>query len=305
MREGVVREAKRLFGEDIRENEPLSEHCSFQIGGPARLFLRARRPSALEQVLVFCGENSVPLFVLGRGTNVLVPDSGFDGMVISVEAKSMQFSGERIVAEAGVSLPKMVKTAIERGLAGLEFFAGIPGSVGGAAVMNAGAHGKWIGSLIHEVQAFAPTGQELLVARNSLSFGYRTSSLREFPGIVAAVTLAVEEGDAATTKKRMEEFLEMRRRTQPVGARCAGSVFKNPPGNSAGRLIELAGCKGMSRGGALVSRKHANFIVNRGGATYSDVKGLIAALKERVKNVHGVVLELEIVDLGEEASWAS
>ena len=201
-------------------------------------------------------------------------------------------------------MPKMVKTAIERGLAGLERFAGIPGSVGGAAVMNAGAHGNWIGSLIHEVLAFTPSGQEVRVPKDSLSFGYRTSSLREFPGIVAAVTFVLERDDPTVAKKRMEEFLEIRRKAQPVGARCAGSVFKNPPGNSAGRLIELAGCKGMLRGEALVSRKHANFIVNRGGATYSDVKGLIEALRERVRKVHGVDLDLEIIDLGEEVPRA-
>jgi len=300
--DGLVREARRLFGEDLAENEPLARHCSFRIGGPARLFLCARQLSALRKSLVFCGENELPFIVLGRGTNVLVPDSGFHGMVISVRASAVRFAGERIVAEAGASLQKVAKAAAEKGLAGMEFCAGIPGSVGGAVIMNAGAHGECIGDLIRDVLAFEPLGLEIRFRKEDLRFGYRKSGLQKFPGIVATVALVLKEGDSRAVRKKMERLLTIRRNAQPrLGvARCAGSVFKNPPRDSAGRLIELAGCKGMRRGGAIVSRKHANFIVNR-GATYSDVKGLIEAVKERVKKVHGVELELEIIDIGEKS----
>jgi len=303
VREGLVREAKRSFGEDIAENEPLTKHCSFRIGGPAKLFLRAREVSALRKSLVFCSENSLPFFVLGRGTNVLVPDRGYEGMVICVRANAVRVAGQEIVAEAGVSLRKVAKAAAESGLAGMEFCAGIPGSVGGAIVMNAGAHGERIGDLVREVLGVEISGREVHFQREDIRFRYRESSLQEFPGIVAAVTFALRQENPRSVEERMRRLLEVRRSSQPrLGvARCAGSVFKNPHGDYAGRLIELAGCKGMRRGEALVSRKHANFIVNRRGATYSDVKGLIEAVRERVRKVHGVELELEIIDLGEKS----
>ena len=294
----MVREARRLFGVAIAENELLAKHCSFRIGGPARLFLWVRGASALREALIFCGEHSFPFMVLGRGTNVLVPDSGFEGMVVCMRAGGVRFAGQTVAADAGESLQKVAKAAAERGLAGMEFCAGIPGSVGGAAVTNAGAHGKWFGSLIREGSGFEPSGAEASFRKNDLHFSYRESSLRDFPGIVATVTLALRRDDARAVKERMERLLAIRRKAQPVRARCAGSVFKNPPGDPAGKLIELAGCKGMRRGGATVSRKHANFIVNRGGATYADVKGLIEAVRERVNRVHGVALDLEIIDLG-------
>jgi len=300
VREGIVREVKRLFGDDVAEDEPLGKHCSFRIGGQAALFLGAKEISTLRKALLFCGDNAVPYAVLGRGTNVLIPDSGFDGMVLCVRAGTVRFSGERVVAEAGASLRRLARAAAERGLAGMEFCAGIPGSVGGAVIMNAGAHGECIGNLVGNLSGFEPSGGEVSFPRGSLSFGYRESSLRHFRGIVATVSLLLREDEPRAIKERMERMLAVRRNTQPTGARCAGSVFKNPPGEAAGRLIELAGCKGMRRGGAVVSRKHANFIVNRGGASYADVKGLIEAVRERVRKVHGVELELEVIDLGEE-----
>lgn len=303
VREGLVREARRLFRQDIAEDEPLAKHCSFRIGGPAKLFLRARELSALSKSLAFCGENSLPFLVLGQGTNVLVPDRGYEGMVICVRANAVRFAGQEIVAEAGASLRKVARAAAESSLAGMEFCVGIPGSVGGAIVMNAGAHGERIGDLVREVSAFEPSGRKVCFQREDIRFRYRESSLQEFPGIVAAVTLALRQDDPRAVEERMKHLLEVRRSSQPrLGvARCAGSVFKNPPGDYAGRLIELAGCKGMRRGGALVSRKHANFIVNRGGATYSDVKRLIEAVRETVTKVHRVELELEIIDLGEKS----
>jgi UDP-N-acetylmuramate dehydrogenase len=301
VREGLVREARRLFGEDVAENEALARHCSFRIGGEAALFLRARQISALRKALAFCRENSVPFVVLGRGTNVLVPDSRFEGMVIGVRASGVQFEGKRLVAEAGASLQQVAEGAVERGLAGMEFCIGIPGSVGGAVIMNAGAHGGCIGDLVEEVTGFDPLGGEVRFGKGDLRFGYRESSLQEFPGIVATATLGLDWGDSRAIREKMDRLWAVRRKTQPTGVRCAGSVFRNPPDDPAGKLIELAGCKGMRRGGAAVSRKHANFIVNRGGASYSDVKGLIEAVRERVRMVHGVELELEIIDLGEKA----
>jgi len=299
MPDEVVQEAKQLFGKNIAENESLAKHCSFQIGGPARLFLSGKDVATLKQALGFCARLSLPFVILGRGTNVLIRDSGFEGMVICVRSSTVEFFGNHVHVQAGASLQRLARAAAERGLAGLEFCAGIPGSVGGAAIMNAGAHGEWIGSLIEEVSRLEPSGGEVCSRKKDLHFRYRESNLQGLSGVVSEVTLALREDDPGAIKERMKRLLKIRRSSQPVAARCAGSVFKNAPGEAAGRLIDLAGCKGMRRGGAVVSRKHANFIVNRGGATYSDVKGLIEVVRERVRKAHGIELKLEIIDLGD------
>jgi len=301
VRETLVQEAKRLFGKDIAENEPLAKHCSFRIGGPAELFLQARKVGTLKEGLAFCRQKWLPFTVLGRGTNVLVPDSGVRGMVISVRVGAMVCGDPTITAEAGASLQKVARVTAEAGLSGLEFTAGIPGSIGGAAFMNAGAHGSSLGKLVELIVGIDDSAREVLFGRKDLRFGYRESSLQDFPGIVCDVVLALRKDDPRAIRDRMDQFMVVRRATQPVRARCAGSIFKNPKGQSAGRLIELAGCKGMRRGGAIVSRKHANFIVNRSGASYADVKGLIEDVRERVWKAHGIELELEIIDLGDSA----
>jgi UDP-N-acetylmuramate dehydrogenase len=299
--EQIVREAVESFGKDLLLNERLARHSSFRIGGPADLFLTARDVWALKKALLFCEEKLLPLEALGRGTNVLVPDSGLRGMVICVRVNGVLFNGNRVTMGAGMSLQAVVKAVGQAGLAGLEFAVGIPGSVGGAAFMNAGAHGSWFGKIVADIVGIDCEGREVFFRKKDLRFGYRESSLQDFAGIVCEVTLALHEDDPQAIRERMTQFLQVRRATQPIRAQCAGSVFKNPKRESAGRLIELAGCKGMRRGGAVVSRKHANFIVNRGGASYADVKALIEGVREKVWKAHGVELELEIVDFGEKA----
>jgi UDP-N-acetylmuramate dehydrogenase len=295
----LFKEARRRFGKNIAFDEPLSGHCSFGIGGPAELFLSVTEVRLLAESLAFCRERSLPYFVLGKGTNVLAPDSGVRGMVICVRAGSVLFDRNRVVAQAGAPLQKLTRMVAARGLAGMEFAVGIPGSIGGAAIMNAGAHGGWIGGLIEAVSLVESSGQEVRLGKSDLQFGYRESNLRHFLGIILEVTLIFREDDPLAIKDRMERFLLLRRSSQPIRCRSAGSVFKNVGGEAAGKLIDLAGCKGMRRGGAIVSQKHANFIINRGGATYSDVKALIEDVKEKVREAHGVELELEIIDLGD------
>ena len=296
---GPVEEARRRFGRNIAFDEPLSKHCSFGIGGPAELFLSVRDVRLLPEALAFCCEWSLRYFVLGKGTNVLVPDSGLGGMVICVRAGSVSVEGNRIVAQAGAPLQKLARMVGAGGLAGLEFAVGIPGSVGGAAIMNAGAHGGWIGEPIEEVRLVESSGREVCFGKRDLRFGYRESNLRHFPGVISEVALVLKEDDPQAIRERMEQFLLVRRASQPWGARSAGSVFKNSGGEAAGKLIDLAGCKGMRRGGAVVSQKHANFIINSGGATYEDVIALIEDVREKVRAAHGVELDLEIIDLGE------
>lgn len=295
----LVEEARRRFGKDIAFDEPLSRHCSFGIGGPAELFVSVRDTRLLPEALAFCREWSLPYFVLGRGTNVLVPDSGIGGMVICVRAGSVSFERNRVVSQAGAPLPKLARVVAARGLAGLEFAVGIPGSVGGAAIMNAGAHGGWIGELIEEVRLVESSGREVCLGKKDLQFGYRESNLKHFSGIISEVTLVLRQDEPQSIKERMEQFLLLRRASQPRPAGSAGSVFKNSGGEAAGRLIDLAGCKGMRRGGAVVSQKHANFIINSGGAKYRDVKALIEEVREKVRAAHRVELELEIIDLGD------
>jgi UDP-N-acetylmuramate dehydrogenase len=297
----LFEEARRLFGKNIASAEPLSKHCSFGIGGPADLFLSAADIRLLREGLAFCRVWSLPYLVLGRGTNALVPDSGVRGMVICVRAGAVQFDRTRVVAQAGASLQKLARMVAEHGLAGMEFAVGIPGSVGGAAIMNAGAHGGWIAELIEEVRLVESSGREVCLGKSDLRFGYRESNLRHFPGIVSEVTLVLRENEREAIRQRTERFLLLRRSSQPIRCRSAGSVFKNVQGHAAGKLIDLAGCKGMRRGGAVVSHKHANFIINSGGASYSDVKALIEDVRQKVIAAHGVELELEIIDLGD---WA-
>lgn len=299
MGRGLSEEASRCFGKDIAFQEPLSKHCSFGIGGPAELLLAVRDVQRLPEALAFCREWSLPYVVLGRGTNVLVPDTGVRGMVIWVRAGSLLFERNRVVAQAGAPLQKLARVVAERRLAGLEFAVGIPGSVGGAAIMNAGAHGGWIGELIEKVRLVESSGRAVWLEKKDLHFSYRESNLRHIPGIVSEVTLVLREDNPQSIQERMERFLLLRRVSQPRPAGSAGSVFKNLGEEAAGRLIDLAGCKGMRRGGAIVSQKHANFIVNRGRATYADVKGLIEDVREKVRATHGVELELEIIDLGD------
>lgn len=220
-------------------------------------------------------------------------------MVICVRAGAVRFNDEKVIAQAGASLSGVARAAAKKSLSGMEFCSGVPGSVGGAAIMNAGAHGESIGSLIEKVATIEVSREEAIFHKGDLCFGYRESNLKGFPGIVTEVTLRLREGQPAAIREKMACLLAARRATQPMRARCAGSVFKNPAAGPAGKLIELAGAKGMHRGGAIVSRKHANFIVNSGGASYSDVKRLMEDVRNRVLKVHGVELELEIIDLGE------
>ncbi len=238
--------------------------------------------------------------VLGRGSNVLVSDGGVRGVVVKIGhgLDRVRWDGAQVVAEAGSGLPSLASRAARRGLGGLEFAAGIPGSVGGAVVMNAGAHGHCMAEVVERVRVLTPRGEETW-ENPALGFAYRTSRLQQEAAVVLEVALRLRPEDPAAVRARMEEWLRVRACTQPVGPPSSGCIFRNPPGDAAGRLIELAGCKGLRVGDVRVSTLHANYILNEGGGRAADVLRLVEAVRDRVRRAFGVDLELEVQLVGE------
>lgn len=294
--------ALRAFDPDVvRAGEPMSAHTWFRIGGPALLFATPGNQQALSALLAFCREEGLPWFVLGFGTNLLVSDKGYEGMVIRLRKgwDSLRVSGRTVEVGPGHSLPKLARRAAAMGLSRLEFAAGIPGSVGGAVAMNAGAFGGSMAQVVERVECLTPAGAQIHLNASELGFAYRRSRVLDENLIVTSAVLALDAGDSAEIAQRMDQFQTQRRARQPLTARSAGSVFRNPPGDAAGRLVEAAGCKRLRAGGAMVSPKHANFIVNAGGATARDVASLMAQVQQRVWEQFGVWLEPEITLLGQ------
>ncbi|MBN1916772.1 MAG: UDP-N-acetylmuramate dehydrogenase [Verrucomicrobia bacterium] len=290
--------ATAAFGEAVSFDEPLARHTLYKIGGPADLFVRASRVGLLRAAVEFAAEHGLALQAIGHGSNLLVPDDGVRGLVVRVGLTTARVDDTVLSVGAGLALPQAAALAAKHALGGLEFAVGIPGTVGGALVMNAGCHGHEIGALVERVDVVASDGVVRTLSRDECGFAYRTSRLRERGAAIAGATLRLAPDDAAAIQKRMGEHRAWRAETQPHGRPSAGCVFQNPPDEAAGRLIDQAGCKGLRVGGAEVSTVHANFIINRDGATYADVTRLIEAVRERVEARFGVRLELELVDLG-------
>jgi len=237
--------------------------------------------------------------LLGGGSNVLIGDHGFDGVVLRLAGSftDFRFDGQYLCSGAGASLGLLVNRAAQEGLSGMEDFCGIPGTLGGAIRGNAGSREKWIGALVEELEIMTPAGKKEILPRSALEFSYRRFNGENM--ILAGAKLLLKKGLKNDILKNIASLMSRRSDTQPAGERCAGSVFKNPPGDSAGRLIEACGLKGLTLGGAKVSRKHANFIINTGSASARDVRALIAIVHGKVKEKFGVQLELEIQLIGE------
>lgn len=285
---------------DVRRDEPMARHVLFRIGGPADLLVAPRTVVELRAAAEILFGEGVALVVLGMGSNVLIGDRGIRGVVLKVGKgpDRVRIDGPTVVADAGAGLPALSLRTARLGLAGLEFAAGIPGSVGGAVVMNAGAHGHAMGEVVRAVEVLTPEGPRTL-RRDDLAFGYRTSVLQHNPWIVAGVEMALDPQDPAVVVERLTRWLAQRGATQPLGPPSSGCVFRNPPGDHAGRLIDQAGCKGATVGGARVSEIHANYIINQGGACAADVLTLAEVVRRRVQEKTGQVLELEVKLLGE------
>jgi len=292
-------EALSAFGK-VAVDEPMARHTSYRIGGPADFLVTPAGARYVPGLLVLCNELGLPVSVIGNGTNLLVLDGGIAGVVLRLSACTAitQLGNDGLVAEAGVAFPRLARDAARRGLKGLAFAIGIPGTVGGAVRMNAGAHGGELAQVLECVDIATMAGDVLTLPADRLSLGYRASSLPN--GIVLSAVFSLVPGEPAALKAEMEEYLDRRGRTQPILTPNAGSVFKNPPGDHAARLIEAAGCKGLSHGEAAVSERHANFIVNHGGATAKDVLAVVADVQERVRVHSGVDLEMELKVVGRE-----
>lgn len=281
----------------VSAEEPLSKYTSFRIGGPARRMAFPRNAEQLVLLLNFAGECGARPYVLGNGTNVLFPDEGVDRLVISTRdmADIQLLVGGRVRAGAGASLARTAVFACQKGLAGLEFAHGIPGSVGGGVCMNAGAYGGELAQVIESVTVLFPDEGVKTVPCADMAFGYRCSLLTEHPDAVAlSAVFALHPDDSAAIRSRMDDLMARRKASQPLEYPSAGSTFKRPEGYYAGTLIDQCGLKGLTVGGAQVSEKHAGFVINRGGATCADVKELIRQIQERVFAQAGVRLEPEV-----------
>ena len=273
----------------------------YRIGGPARFYVQVASIGSLTRLVEACERTDVPWVVVGRGSNLLVADEGFPGVVIALgrDFRTCRFDEDtqRFCVGAGVPLSSVVQEAFRRSLAGLEFAVGTPGTVGGALRMNAGSRDEWIGERVVSVTTFTPGEGLVRRAGDEIAWGYRTSSFRP-EDIILECELSVEPADPFFIRGKMEASLARRKKTQPLSDPSCGSVFRNPEGNSAGALVEGAGLKGVCKGGAQVSELHANFIVNTGDATARDVKDLIELVQAKVSETYGIELQPEVRFLG-------
>jgi len=305
MEEGIREGLRALAGERVLFAAPLSEYTSMGVGGAADALVFPETVAEAARVVAFLKAEGVPFIPVGNLTNLIVRDGGYRGVVLCLKGlRRLHVAGEgedglALTAEAGVPLSSLVAVGMEEGAAGLEFLAGIPGSVGGALRMNAGAFGREMKDIVASVSLLRFGGEVDHVPREELKFAYRRLFLAEGDVIVAGV-FSLKRGERSRIRSRVEEIMTMRRERHPGGWGSAGSIFKNPPGAAAGRLIEEAGLKGLEVGGARVSEKHGNFIVNRGGARAADVLALMEIVRERVEAVTGIVLEAEVEVIGEE-----
>ncbi|WP_282209532.1 UDP-N-acetylmuramate dehydrogenase [Parvibacter caecicola] len=284
---------------DVYPNEPMARHTTLRIGGPARFYVRAGSVSALSAVVSLCTREGIPWTVVGRGSNLLVADEGFSGVVISLgrDFRGIQVDEDdcSIVAGGGALLSAVVQETFRRNWQGLEFAVGTPGTVGGAVAMNAGTREEWMSSAVRSVTVMDAEGHLGKLPGSAIAWGYRTSGIS---GVVVECELQAHQCDPFYIRGKMEAALARRQQSQPLGQMCCGSVFKNPEGASAAQLIEGLGLKGAACGDAQVSDKHANFIVNNGAATAADMAALMRDIQQKVREAHGIELAPEVRFLG-------
>jgi UDP-N-acetylmuramate dehydrogenase len=286
----------------VERGHVLARHTSFNIGGPADWFAESGRAEELERLVAGCVERGIPYLLLGAGTNLLVGDGGVEGLVIRCVNRDVHLlEHNRVRAGAGLKMMRLARYAADHGLVGFEFAIGVPGTVGGALYQDAGCWGRELREVLVEAEGFVPGRGRVCWPPEELGLGYRTSAFREGAlrgALILSATVQLEPGDGEAAKREMTRLTAERNRTQPIKSKNCGSVFKNPPGDSAGRLVEAAGMKGAREGGAQVSEVHANFIVNNGGAGAGDVRRLIEEIQRRVRERFGVELEPEVEMVG-------
>lgn len=297
----VVKALERFLpAENIHIKEPMSKHTTFRIGGDADCFLQIENAEQLKEIQGYLQKLELPYFVLGNGSNILVSDEGFPGVVLEIADKmsGIRVEGECIIAQAGALMSKIARVAYENELTGFEFAAGIPGTIGGGVVMNAGAYGGELKQVVTAVTVLDKEGSLLELDNATMEFGYRTSAIKNHPFIVTEVRIQLRAGDKAVIKATMDDLAAKRREKQPLEYASAGSTFKRPEGYFAGKLIMDAGLRGYQVGGAQVSEKHCGFVINRGSATAVEVKQLMNHVQTEVKNQFGVDLEPEVIFVG-------
>lgn len=291
-----------LLGEEkVFLDEAMSRHTTFKIGGPADYFLQPTSWKEIQSVLNICREEKIPYFILGNGSNLLVSDKGYRGAIIQLfrNMNEIEVNGTEIRAAAGALLSGIAAAAKNASLTGFEFAGGIPGTLGGAVVMNAGAYGGEMKDVLKEVTVMTKNGEILTIPASRLELGYRTSIVKKEEYLVLEAVIALQEGDQEAIKAKMRELTEQRVSKQPLEYPSAGSTFKRPEGYFAGKLIMDSGLRGYRVGGAQVAEKHCGFVINAGGATAADVVKLMQDVSNIVKEKYGVTLEPEVKFLGE------
>lgn len=287
--------------ENILFDEPMCRHTTFRVGGEARCFVRISDREQLRQIIPYLEQVEIPFFILGNGSNLLVGDKGYQGVILQIGDRINQITvdGERMIVQAGALLSRIAKAALEKELTGFEFASGIPGTIGGGVVMNAGAYDGEMKQVVERVTVMDRQGEILELSGDEMEFGYRTSIIKNRPFIVLEVCLKLSQGNGGDIRAKMEELSRKRKEKQPLEFASAGSTFKRPEGYFAGKLIMDAGLRGYSIGGACVSEKHCGFVVNTGKATAADVAEVIWEVQDRVKDRFGVTLEPEVIFLGD------
>ena len=302
MRGEIIKEIEQILpAGQILRREPMSRHTTFRVGGPAELFLEIRTASEIQKLLTFFQESGTKYFIVGNGSNLLVSDGGYDGAILHIGEgfDKIGVVGEKVRAQAGALLGRAALTAQQNSLTGLEFAFGIPGSVGGAAVMNAGAYGGEMSQVVTQVRVVSREGEVMELDNSTMEFGYRTSVIKKHPLILTECVFLLKQGNKEEIAAKMADFQSRRKEKQPLEYPSAGSTFKRPAGYFAGKLIMDAGLAGYRIGGAEVSAKHCGFIINTGDASAADIRSLISYVQEEVYRQFHVQLEPEVLFLGD------
>lgn len=300
--EALVKYVNDLAGmEHVLKDEPMSRHTTFRVGGEAEYLVEVPDAEAMAAMIKRFNQIGIPYYVIGNGSNLLVGDKGIKGFVLDTSARmrKMEVQEERIIVEAGELLSRVAKEAKEHSLTGMEFAAGIPGTIGGALVMNAGAYDGEMKQIVERVTVVSTEGEILELDNDTMEFGYRYSILKDRPFVVLRAVLKLQKGDAGEIQAKMDDFAERRRQKQPLEYPSAGSTFKRPEGYFAGKLIMDAGMRGFRVGDAQISEKHCGFVINIGHASAADISELMDEAAERVKGQFGVRLEPEVIKIGE------
>jgi len=304
-------EIQRRIGVKTSRDEPLARFTTMRVGGPADLFAVVHNPFELRALVKFARSRAIPYTLLGRGSNTVIADAGIRGLVVQVRAEGSRVDGDRYHADAGVPMARAATETQKAGLTGLEYGLAIPGAVGGAVWANAGAHDAETAGVLESATVLLADGAERVLPADELGFGYRDSRFKEaepLPAggpaeVVMAATFRLAPADTDAIKARLDEIRRWRQAHQPLGIPSAGSVFRNPAGDSAGRLIDALGLKGTRIGGAVVSEKHANFITNDQKGSAADIRRLAELVRRRVREAHGIELRFEIEFSGDWSGW--